>query len=252
VARAHHLLEEPEAEGAKVTEEDEDQLAAVEGPEEKALSLRRQGLGLVLLVVVARPLVAALEQWFAKPSGTTGTDDDPTLWALWAIVVSLSQLCLLAYVLSRQGRSLGHLGVTARWLDLAHGLGLAILIRLPYMIGGLATHGAFGISLVSGLSMDRASLIELVGLLCLAARRELVLCAYLMTEVMVLTSSAVLAVVASIGLQALVHPSSRIPTLVSLLIRCLYYWKTRRATPLLLADLVSGLWVTLHTAGAGG
>ena len=247
----HHLLEEPEAEGTKVIE-DEDQLAAVEGREQKARSLLRQGLGLVLLVVVAHPLVAALEQWFAEPSRTPGTDDDPTLWALGAIVVSLSQLCLLAYVLSRQGRSLGQLGVTARWLDLPHGLGLAVLIRLPYMIGDLATHGTFGISLASGLSMDRASLIQLVGLLCLAARRELVLCAYLMTEVMVLTSSAVLAVVTSIGFQALLYHSYRIPTLVSLFIRCLYYWKTRRATPLLLADLVSGLWVTLHTAGAEG
>lgn len=228
--------------------EDEDLLSAVEDPEQKARSLRLQGLGLVLLVMLADRLVLALEWWAAEPSRTRSIDADPTLWALGGIVESLSLLCLLAYVLFRQGRSLRQLGVTARWSDLPLGLGLAALIHLPHAIDDLAMHGALRSSLVSGLGVERVTLVGLVHLLCFAAERELILRAYVMTEVGAFTSSAVLAVAASLGLQELYNPLFRTPTVLSVLIRCLYYWKTRRATPLVLGDFAAGLWVMLHAA----
>jgi hypothetical protein len=169
---------------------------------------------------------------------------------LGLIVRSLSLLFLLAYVLFRQGRSLRQLGVTARWSDLGLGLALAGLGLVPYAINDLVVHGTLGSWLVSGLSLGRMSLLGLVSLLCAAAMHGLVLRAYIMTEVLALTSRAVLAVVASVGLEELYHFEYRTPTVASLLISAFFYWKTRRVTPIVLGICLSGLWILLHQTGS--
>lgn len=229
-----------------VTAGGEEQSAEPLDPEGEARAHRLQGLGVVLLVALARPARRALQ--YAQPF--TFAHYDPTLGHLSRIVGSASLVCLTAYVLKRQGRTLGQLGVTARARDIALGLALAGLGLLPHAMSDLVQHGALGSWLVSTPSAKDVSLIGLIGLFCVAAEAGLILGAYLMTEVRGLTGSASLAVAGSIGTQVLYATDYRLPTVLSLLVYCLVYSKTRRATPLLLGHAVSGLWIWIHPAGS--
>jgi hypothetical protein len=214
-------------------------------PQREDRSRRLQGLGLVLLVALAHPLVITFGRW-ASPEPAS----DPTLGRIYEIITSVSLLCLLAYVLFREGRSLRDLGTTARWSDIPLGLALAILAVVPYAIPDFGEHGTLGVTLGSPLTVERVSLIALVTLVCATAKFELVLRAYLMTEVLALTGSAILAVAASIAVREPYHLYP-LPAVVRGLIFSLFYWKTRRATPLVLGAIGSGLWAWLHADGAG-
>jgi hypothetical protein len=134
--------------------------------------------------------------------------------------------------------------MTATWSDVYAGLSLAVLYLLPFAISHLARGGAPSDWLVSGLSPERLSVTTLLRLLCAAVSRDLVLRVYVLTEVQALTNSAALALTASVCLPILatfdVAPS------VSLLFGSLFYWKTRRATPLVVGTLTAWLWLLLH------
>src|SRR5262245_45783650 len=76
--------------------------AEVPGPEERSHRLR--GLGLVLLVTSAVPLVLGLEQWMGPPD--PGRSYEASAATLESVVDTLTLVALLAYILFRQSRSL--------------------------------------------------------------------------------------------------------------------------------------------------
>jgi hypothetical protein len=254
------LPEEPP--GAVDEEEsaaDADLDAVPEDTDGEPRSLRLRELGLVLLVLFADKLVTALHAWsgLASPGPSPSFDTTPTVLALWKISGSLAVLCVLTYVLFNQGSNLRELGVTAKWSDLPLGLAAAVLEYLSYTVYNFATFGGQGIwSWLSSAPAPKAlSLIGLVSLLTFALKRGLVFFAYVITEVLELSGSAVLAVVTSVLLLELYRPGRTLTTALfhgsAQLIFALFYWKTRRATPLILGQVLYGLTVMLFPASLG-
>ena len=218
-------------------------------PALEARSHRLRGLVLILLVTSAVPLILALEQWLGAPEARDAGFEAASS-SLASIVNTVPLVALVAYILFRQGRALRQLGLTARGSDLALGLAVAVLMVLPYAADDLVRKGTVGTWVTSGVRFDGLSWLLVLSLLAFAIRCGLVLCAYVITEVQALTGSAMLAVAASAALQQLARYSLRLPATVAALFVCLFYWKTRRATPVMLGIVVSALWVLLHTPGA--
>jgi hypothetical protein len=213
--------------------------------EEQARSVRLQGLGLVLLTTLAGPLVALLESWLGNPPRRSPDSHDAIYGALSWITVDLVIFCLMAYVLFRQGRGLRQLGLTARGSDLAWGLALVALGILPWTIEDLVIRGALGSWLVSPTSGEGMSLLEFASLLCDNVKLWLVLGAYPFTELRALSGRATLALVTTVGLQEL-YMQYQLAGVVTLLIFSLFYWRTGRATSVLLGGVGTSLWFWLH------
>jgi hypothetical protein len=219
--------------------------------EDQARSLRLRGLGLVLLAALAGRVVATLEGWLGSSPRSRLESHDQAYFALSAITSDLSILCLMAYVLFRQGRSLRQLGLTARWSDLPWGLALAVLWLLPWAINDLVRHGALGAWVVSAASWQGVGVLWFLSLVCADAKVWLVLGAYAFTELHALSGSVLLAVTAAVGLQELYLHQSPVGV-VSLAVFAVYYWRTRRIAPLLLGSVGGHLWVWVHSAHTAG
>jgi len=232
----------------------------------EAESLRILELGLVLFIAFGYSLVASLHHlWYGWAHGSGVPEGDPIWSALGDVAASAPAICVLLYVLSRQGRGLRQLGVTARWSDLP--LGLAVLVLswsfLPLLLLGLMVfgrqHGPLSASLRGAhwhaprLSTAVLTPLSLMGILCMAAEEELLVRAYMMSEVLDLTGSAFLAIGASTCLQAFYHLyQGRGWALIhasTFLVYSLFYWKTRRATPVVLAHFAHNLWLGLSQPG---
>jgi membrane protease YdiL (CAAX protease family) len=218
-------------------------------------AIRVLELGLVLFVGFAYSLVTSLHhQWLGATHGFDVSGHDPTWVGLRDLAQGVPVICVLLYVLSRRGRGLREIGVTARWSDLPLGLALyallplvgVILLFLPSSRPFLAA-ATFGWH--ARLSTQVLAPLYLAGLLCAAAKEELLVRAYMMSEVLDLTGSAFLAVASSTCLQALYHLyQGRVLAFVqalTFLTYSLFYWKTRRATPVVLAHFTHNLLLAL-------
>lgn len=79
-----------------------------------------------------------------------------------------------------------------------------------------------------------------------AAREELIVRAYLMTEVADLTGHMGLAVLASVGFQTLCHlyqgTSAALANAGAFFVAAVFYASTRRATPLIVAHALHNFW----------
>jgi len=258
VALVENLPDEPIEEAIENGEtaiEADARHAAEADPKEE--SLRILELGLVLAIGFGYSLVASLHHWWhgvTHGSGSPGTD--PMWSALWDIARSAPAICVLLYVLSRRGRGLRQLGVTASWSDLPLGLALAVLSFFPLQLlivlrSKLPLSEFFTRMDWSALrlSTDALAPIVMAGILCVAANEELIVRAYMMSEVLDLTGSAFLAVASSTCLQALYHLYQgrwwALSHAMTFLVYSLFYWKTRRATPVVLAHFAHNFWLAL-------
>jgi hypothetical protein len=219
--------------------------------EERARTLRVNGLWLVLLTALVHPIVSVLQGWLGEAAPAPSSwGHDWTASALYWTVVDFTVVALLAYVLVRQGRSLQDLGLRVRGSDLAWGGALAVLGLVPWAIDGLTAREPGG-WLPSPAAWEGITLLGLGALLGESAKIQLVLVTYVITEVRALSSSTLLAVAASVGLQEL-YLQQPLPGIATALIFAVFYWRTRRAAPLLLAGVVDGLWFWLRSAPAAG
>jgi len=216
--------------------------------ESTARALRLTGVGLVLLVALARPLVWAAGVALGAPRRSRDPiDSEPLLRTLVAMADRVALLALTGYVLWRQGR-LRLLGLTARGSDFLLGAALAAVGLLPFALRDRLVYGGVGSWLTGPLTLERITVMELASVAAIAAVTSLVFRAYLITEVRELTDNAPLAIVASIAAEELSRFYISIPAAIQLLVYSLFYWKTRRATPLLVAAVLAALWVLLHHA----
>ena len=227
--------------------------AAVAAPEEPAIATRAPAVVskkvrllefcLVLAVAVLPLLLGAF--FYAHHKQTElGTFLDYRLARL--LFDEAASLGLLAYVLSRQGRCPDDIGLGFRAWDMA----TSVFLLLG---GSFASYAAYEICLRFNfvpsaadlartqmwISVIRGSALGMV-LVCLNPFfEELIVRAYVITEVKALTGSAVLAVLASTGLQMAYHFYQGGPAAVRLgtmfLVFSIYFAITRRATPLILA-----------------
>ena len=209
------------------------------------------------------------------PSPTPGSAD----WHAAALLLHfLVGLALLAYVAHRQGRGATHLNPAIAGRDIPWSLVLFILgfvaaVLCYLLIGGwVAAHTGRSLRGINALwsakraadSLDGIRPLADVTLSVLVVARvvvnpffeELIVRAYAMTEVLGLTGSGALAVLVSVGVQTLYHLYQGVPMALAhgatFSVFSLYYLRTRRIAPVVLAHLygdVGALTLSLLRTG---
>jgi len=226
--------------------------------------LRARELLLVLLVCFGRYVVSSLHYVLTRIRGSSL--DLSAYGSLKYSVTAVGSLALLAYVLSRRGRSLRQLGLTAERSDLPHTLLLTAAAFLPSIL--LCFLRGWPLDLLSIFhpaaalaGAFRLGALCWIGLLLSAAEEELVVRAYMITEVLDLTGGVALAVLASTCFQGLYHlyqgGPSALRDAAAFLIYSIYYIRHRRATPLVLSHflynlLIFGYYQSWQAGGAPG
>jgi membrane protease YdiL (CAAX protease family) len=175
-----------------------------------------------------------------------------------AIGFDLLILLLISYVLSRSGRTFKDIGLRWKWSDISIGGGVLILGLMANLVAVVLTaaiwrsHPAFWND-EKMLFGDKATLV--VGLYALVNPffEEIVVRAYLMTEVSEITGSRGLAILVSVGLQTSVHIYQGWSNMIALgamfLVFAAYFAETKRAFPVVIAHLLLDvLAVTTHLA----
>lgn len=226
---------EPDGDGAPSAE------PVHEPPPAPDRRLRILELALVLAVAFLGSIVYSVYLWWIGEPLSPST----TFHEVNRILDSATSIALLAYVLHRQGRSLERIGLTARLSDLP----LAILLGffaalLKGSLGQLMAPFLHGRKTVP---LESAGLLHWLAVIPGAAKEELIVRAFLMTEVSELTGSDGLAVLASLGLQTLYHTylgtANALYAAGGFLVASVFYASTRRITPVILVHAMHNFWV---------
>lgn len=204
--------------------------------------LRLCELALVLGVGFLVPTVASIIHWWTGRYSPPA--DERFLFSVLQDAVTIS---VLAYVLYWQGRNLKSIGLTARVSDVGWGLLLLFFSELVSHAVGRAL--PFAPADPSGHRdlMSAPGFFTWLAVIPGAAREELVVRAYLMTEVGELTGHMGIAVLASVGFQTLYHlyqgTSAAMMDAGAFFVASVFYASTRRATPLIVAHALYNFWV---------
>lgn len=176
----------------------------------------------------------------------------------WAsgVLRECSELGLVWYLLLRRGKSFADLGLTLKpeFKDIAKNIGLSILLLVGGSLLGMGAYAALFYSGLTTISHHEASrhvhnylfgggiywstrLFQIVN----PFNEELIVRAYLMTQVKQLTNSAAKAVFISTVLQTSYHLYQGAPMALmhgaTFLLWSIFYAKTNRITPIVLAHL---------------
>jgi membrane protease YdiL (CAAX protease family) len=198
---------------------------------------------LVLLVACGIPIVNSLYLLVNGPGGMPHISNGR--WTM-GIVQEITALLLLGYVLSRRSLGLTNLGFRWSIRDAGTGILAAGLSYAAYVTGSMlvqVVHYSMYGSLATGPTATdffaHPSLVAIPFSLLNPFFEELIVRAYLMTEVIQLTGSSVLAVVLSTTVQFSYHLYYGWAGAISLgflfLALSLYYARTRRALPVIVA-----------------
>ena len=182
---------------------------------------------------------------------------------LYRSLFEASALGLLWYVLLRHGKNFSSLGLSWKWKD----IGWSIVLLVGGAIAFYAVYAAIHFSGLPAVSQKTSSIRVADGLfgggisvvtivfLCLNPFfEELIVRAYLMTEIKKLTNSTAKAIIASMALQTSYHFYQGVPLALAdgalFLIYSIYYAKTNRIAPIILAhlycDVGSTFWYLLR------
>ncbi|HVU08713.1 MAG TPA: type II CAAX endopeptidase family protein [Verrucomicrobiae bacterium] len=183
-------------------------------------------------------------------------------WVVWDWTIrtlrEASALGLLWYILMRRGKSFSDLGLSWAWKD----VGWAIILRAG---GSLAFYAVYDAIYYTGLTsishkvahahIDNILFGSGVSFATLMFQfvnpffEELIVRAYLMTEIKQLTNSATKAIIISTVLQTSYHLYQSGPVALAhgatFLIWAVFYAKTNRIAPIILAHLYSDVSATL-------
>lgn len=176
----------------------------------------------------------------------------------WArgFVQEIPCLFLLWYVLSRRRKSFRYIGLRWSVRDVAVGLGLTLVSYLAYIIGGFivySMHRAFFPASTSGVTAADLSshslLLAIPFALINPFFEELIVRAYLMTEVKALTGSWFLASLSSVAIQWSYHLyygwDASLSLAFTFLIFSIYFARTQKATPIVVAHGLLDIWALM-------
>jgi membrane protease YdiL (CAAX protease family) len=237
--------------------------AAISAPvRETPVSLRKLELLLVLGITIGPFLVSAILLYVLYRGVWPNSSLPYSVFyaTIVKVVHEAGGLALLLYVLFRQGRSLKDLGFSFRWSDIPVSMGLLLL---SWMAAGIchvlinsAYYGWTGRHLerwngAAALLGSHFSIIVMVFLVLNAFFEELIVRAYVMSEIISWKKSALLAGLVSVSVQALYHIYQGVPNMLAIAalfsVYAIYYGKTRRILPVILAhfyvDVISAALV---------
>jgi membrane protease YdiL (CAAX protease family) len=208
-------------------------------------------VGLVLIVAFGSSVLYSL---YSLKNGAQS--DSPVTTLRWAalIVQEVSTLLLLGYVLSRRG--LGFSSIGLRWspMDVGAGMLLAIVSSVGYSFIRTFQHSMSGDSIARNVFGHPSVVMAIAFCLLNPFVEELVVRAYLMTEITELTGSTVWAVILSVVVQFSYHLYYGWAVAISLsfqfLVFALYYAYSRRALPVVLAHAFFDVYGMLRLLGS--
>jgi len=226
-------------------------------PSERAL--RELELLVVLFVAFGSSTVWALADWYRGVVHFVYPEHRSVEQHVAYLLHYATSFAVLAYVLFRQRQGLRQLGLTADRRDVLPALVLTACGFVPSFVAYRFGHGSYwGVfvhplaSLAAGMTL---SPLLLATLLIGAAHEELIVRAYLMTEVMALGGSTIFAVLASTGCQTLYHLyQGTEPALIAgchFLIASIYYAYRRRALPVILSHFLYNVLSTGYRVYSG-
>jgi membrane protease YdiL (CAAX protease family) len=203
--------------------------------------LRICELALVLGVGYLVSTVVSLWHWWTGRQAPWTEISD-----LCRILYDVLAMSVLMYILHRQGRSLKSIGLTARVSDFFWAMPV---LFCTYLV----SHAVYSVvPATSSASFSGNPVLQNVGWLTWlsivpsAAAEELIVRAYLMTEVAELTGRMGIAVLASVGFQTLYHlyqgTSGALVSAGWFFVAAAFYASTRRVTPLIIAHSVYNFW----------
>src|SRR5215471_12555645 len=220
-------------------------------------NLRAWEFGLIFLVVFS-PLLAVSIYTVITGSHLVGSLP-ARAFTLTGILTELGGLALLRYVLFRQGRNLGSLGFSLSWKDIPRSIFVIVLSYVAlfsWWFGIVAVYSGFGrtpntatqnVEFMSGMF----SVTGVLFLLLNPFFEELLVRAYVISEIQFLTGSSVLAVFSSVIIQSAYHLYQGVlPALLTTAIFTvfsLYYLLTKRITPVILAHMFFDLFALVRT-----
>lgn len=198
-------------------------------------------IALVLGVGFFWPTFYALVEWWNNVAPSPRTE----LGALQYLIDSTIAISLLAYVLYCQGRSLRTIGLTFRKSDLPWAVAILFFDRLM-------TSTIYPVLYAPPKSMPigYAGPLRWLAVIPGAAHEELIVRAFLMTEVAGLSGSWPLAVLVSVGFQTVYHLYQGTPAALmaagGFFVSAVYYASTRRITPVILAHALHNFYWLSH------
>src|ERR1700722_3765597 len=214
-------------------------------------------LGLVLFVSFAHYVVSS---WYsmiaASPVSYLPQQNQARL--MGALVAQVGSLALLWYVLSGQHRDWKSIGWVPEWKDIASGVGLLIgsrfasrLILIPIQISYRSYFGHYlAPKSLHGMLEFGISALSIVFVCVNPLFEELTVRGYLMSEILDLGGSGVLAVVLSVAVQMSYHLyqglEHGIALAVIFFVSSIYFLKTRRVAPVVLAHLCMDVYGLLR------
>ena len=198
-------------------------------------------VGLVLIVAFGSSVLYSLYSLKNGPQS-----DSPASTLRWAalIVQQGSTLFLLGYVLSRRALHFSSIGLRWSPIDVGAGTLLAIVTYVLYEFGrsfiSTFQHSTSGAGATARIVFGHPPVVMGIAFCLLNPFfEELIVRAYLMTEIIELTGSAVWAVILSVVVQFSYHLyygwAGAISLSVQFLVFALYYAYSRRALPVVLA-----------------
>jgi membrane protease YdiL (CAAX protease family) len=204
-------------------------------------------LGLVLLVSFWESILFAVYA-LLHPQYYTSPSDGSAIGLTYLLLHESIGIVVLAYVLSRQRRSMQSIGISLRWSDPFKAIGLMIVSTA--IVGGLHSFvryvdQAFGIvpdtRTVPQAAWKQHSITGFIHGISSPIFEEVLVRGYLMTEIIELGKPSGWAIAASVILQTSYHVYYGLGTAISLsgifLVFAAYFSKSRRLMPVLLAHL---------------
>lgn len=189
-------------------------------------------IALVLSVGFFWSTVYSLRHWWGNAELPPWTAFD----SLRYIIDSAISISVLAYVLYCQGRSLRTIGLTFRKSDLPWAVAIWFFDRLMMSTVYQSIHG---FATPKSMPVSNLGPLHWLSVIPNAANEELVVRAFLMTEVAELSGSWALAVLVSVGFQTVYHLYQGTPAALmaaaGFFVSAVYYANTRRITPVILA-----------------
>lgn len=190
---------------------------------------------------------------FVLAIGKTGPQPLSLLRCAVGIFQETTGLLLVGYILSRRKVRFADLGVHWSRKELLSGLGVTVVAYIFYIVGYYILYFIHAFMFSSApnatklnAALGHPSLLAIPFILLNPFFEELIVRAYLMTEIGALTGSWKLAALASVLLQGTYHLYYGWLGALSLsfqfLFFSIYYAKTRRATPIIIAHGAFDIW----------
>jgi len=211
-------------------------------------------LFLVLFVSCGTPLLHSLYLLIKGPASITQVSE--MRW-LGGLLQEISSLLLLGYVLARRSRRFRDLGLRWSFRDVGAGLLVAGVSFAAYVMGSMVVqvihhnvYGAFAKGPTGATFFSHPGPWAVPFTLLNPFFEELIVRAYLMTEVADLSGSSALAVAASVLFQSSYHLyygwAGAISLAFMFLALSLYYARSRRALPIIVAHAFFDIYALIR------